>query len=299
MNDKKQKLGFIGIGNMGWGMAANLVKAGFDVAVFDTDAQRTERFARENDGLGTTRLSDLADRAVIVTMLPTGQVVRQVFTEGESGGLAELLAPGAIVIDMSSSDPVGTRELGHALAQRGFVLIDAPVSGGVVRANAGTLSIMYGSDDAVALEQILPVLRAMGDRLFATGALGCGHAMKALNNYVAATTFAATAEALLIGERFGLDPGTMVDILNVSTGRNFHTDMVMKEHVVGGKFATGFAVGLLAKDVKIAADLAAAVGQPAPILDLVRDRWAYARDALGASRDNTEAILAWKTQDAQ
>ncbi|MBB3180583.1 NAD(P)-dependent oxidoreductase [Variovorax sp. Sphag1AA] len=302
MSDTPMKIGFIGIGNMGWGMAANLVKAGHQLTAFDTDAQRVERFARECGGRGTTQLSDLADAGVVITMLPTGAIVREVLTQGKddaNGGLAALLQPGSIVVDMSSSEPVGTRDLGHALAQRGIALIDAPVSGGVARADNGTLAIMYGSDDAIALERMLPVLRAMGDRLFATGALGCGHAMKALNNYVAATAFAATSEALLIGSRFGLDPATMVDILNVSTGRNFHTDVVMKDHVVGGKFATGFAVGLLAKDVKIAADLGAAVHQPSPVLDLVRDRWAYARDALGANRDNTEAFLAWKGQAAQ
>jgi 3-hydroxyisobutyrate dehydrogenase len=139
----------------------------------------------------------------------------------------------------------------------------------------------------------------MGDRLFETGGLGSGHAMKALNNFVAATSFAATAEAMLIGRRFGLDESTMVEIMNVSTGRNFHTDVVMKEHVIGGRYATGFAVGLLAKDVKIAADLGEAVGLDAPLSRLVGARWAEARDHLGPTRDNTEAILAWDRDGKQ
>jgi 3-hydroxyisobutyrate dehydrogenase len=99
---------------------------------------------------------------------------------------------------------------------------------------------------------------------------------------------------LLIGERFGLDQGTMVDILNVSTGRNFTTEVMIKEHVLGGKFATGFALGLMAKDVKIAADLGEAVKLDAPVSRLIRERWALARERLGAARDTSEAILGWK-----
>jgi 3-hydroxyisobutyrate dehydrogenase len=134
----------------------------------------------------------------------------------------------------------------------------------------------------------------MGKQLFETGPLGSGHAMKALNNYIAAAGYTAVAEALLIGQRFGLDQNVMVDILNVSTGRNFTTEVMIKEHVLGGKFATGFALGLMAKDVRIAADLGEAVGLDAPVSRLVRERWAAARDKLGATRDTSEAILGWK-----
>jgi 3-hydroxyisobutyrate dehydrogenase len=198
-----------------------------------------------------------------------------------------------VLIDMSSSDPVGTRELGAALASRGLVMLDAPVSGAVPRATLAKLAIMIGGDDKAAIERAKPLLGLMGDRLFETGSLGTGHAMKALNNYIAAAGYAAAAEALLIGKRFGLDPDGMIDIINVSTGRNFVTEMVMKDHVVHEKFATGFALGLLAKDVRIAADLGEAMNLDAPVLRLVRDRWALARDRLGAARDNAEAIRSW------
>jgi len=138
-----------------------------------------------------------------------------------------------------------------------------------------------------------PLLGTMGNPLFDTGGLGSGHAMKALNNFVAAATFAACAEALLAGQRFGLDPTRMVEILNVSTGRNFHTDLVLLEHVIGGKFASGFQLGLLAKDVRIAADLARDVGLHAPPVHLVSQRFDAARDTLGSARDHAEAIKAW------
>lgn len=287
------RIGFIGIGNMGGPMAANLAKAGHHLTVYDTDRQRVAAFVAETGGIAAAGLAEIGAQEMVVAMLPTGAIVRRVMLEAEGGAFARALQPGTIVIDMSSSEPIGTQELGAELKARGAAMIDAPVSGGVVRAVAGTLAIMIGADDAAAVARARPVLGAMGDRLFETGPLGSGHAMKALNNFVAATSFASTAEAMLIGKRFGLDLTTMVEIMNVSTGRNFHTDVVMKEHVIGERYATGFAVGLLAKDVGIAADLARSMKLDAPLSRLVSERWAQARDALGANRDNTEAILAW------
>ena len=283
---------FIGIGNMGSPMSQHLAKQGFALTVYDLDPERSARFAREHGCAAARTLAELAGADVVVTMLPTGRDVRAVLTT-QDGGLARHLRSGTLIIDMSSSEPVGTRELGAELAALGLRLIDAPVSGAVPRAQAGTLTIMVGAADAHLIERARPVLEAMGDRLISTGALGSGHAMKALNNFVAASSYAAAAEALLIGKRFGLDPSTMLEVLNTSTGRNFITEMVMKEHVIGQRYATGFAVGLLAKDVKIAADLGTAVGLDAPLTRLVSERWALARDRLGPQRDNTEAILAW------
>jgi len=133
----------------------------------------------------------------------------------------------------------------------------------------------------------------MGDRLFETGALGNGHAVKALNNYVAATAFTASSEAILIAKRFGLDPHTLVDIMNVSTGKSFHTEVVLKDHVLDEKYGTGFQLGLLAKDVKIAADLGKAVKLDAPVSQLISQRWADALESVGFTADNTEAIKGW------
>jgi 3-hydroxyisobutyrate dehydrogenase len=271
-------------------MVACIARAGHSLMVYDSVPERARQAAVAHACSAAGRLEELAAAEFIVTMLPTGQIVRDLYLRE---GLAAHLARGAIAIDMSSSDPLGTRQLGAALASSGITLIDAPVSGGVPRATQGTLTIMIGGDQPDAIERARPLLRAMGDRLFDTGGLGSGPAMKALNNFVAAATFAACAEALLAGQRFGLDPTRMVEILNVSTGRNFHTDLVLREHIVGGKFATGFQLGLLAKDVRIAADLAHELGLEAPLTDLVSQRFEAARDALGPTRDHTEAIKAW------
>jgi 3-hydroxyisobutyrate dehydrogenase len=286
------RIGFVGIGNMGGPMAANIAKAGHEVVAYDTDATRLAAWAEETGARAGT-LAEIGAQDIVVLMLPTGAIVRSVVLDADGGALAAALKPGAIVVDMSSSEPIGTQELGAELKTRGAVLVDAPVSGGVARAKTGTLAIMIGGDDPDAITKVKPMLGTMGDRLFETGPLGSGHAMKALNNFVAATSFASTAEAMLIGKRFGLDLTMMVEIMNVSTGRNFHTDVVMKDHVIGGKYGTGFAVGLLAKDVKIAADLGRAMKVEAPLSELVGRRWAEARDALGSDSDNTKAILAW------
>ncbi|MBZ5696586.1 MAG: NAD(P)-dependent oxidoreductase [Acidobacteriia bacterium] len=288
------RVGFIGIGNMGWPMAANIAKAGHELMVFDADAEKSARFAREHNCRAAADLGEVAQNEIIVTMLPTGKIVREALIENQGGAFAEALRPGTLVIDMSSSEPVGTRELGKALDRLGVILIDAPVSGAVPRAKTGTLAIMIGGNDKAAIERAKPLLLSMGKQLFETGPLGTGHAMKALNNYIAAAGYTAVVESLLIGERFGLDQGTMVDILNASTGRNFTTEVMIKEQVLGGKFATGFALGLMAKDVRIAADLGEAVKLDAPVSRLIRERWALARERLGATRDTSEAILGWK-----
>jgi 3-hydroxyisobutyrate dehydrogenase len=259
--------------------------------VYDLDGGKVARFASEHACRGGASLADLGDSELVITMLPDGHVVRSVMA-GE-GGLARHLKRGALFIDMSSSDPVGTRALGAELQSLGVGMLDAPVSGAVPRAKIAKLAIMIGGDDAAAIARAKPILALMGDRLFDTGGLGSGHAMKSLNNYIAAATFAASAEALLIGQRFGLDPMTMFDIISVSTGRSFISEVVMREHVIPARYTTGFTVGLLAKDVRIAAELGEAMKLDAPVLRLVRDRWALARDRLGASSDNAEAIKSW------
>jgi 3-hydroxyisobutyrate dehydrogenase len=287
------QVAFIGLGNMGEPMVANLRKAGIAVKVFDADTVRAQEVARRH---GATACADwaalAAGSAVVITMLPTGAVVRNVLLEA-ADGLATHLRPGTVVVDMSSSEPLSTRELGLLLQERQLALVDAPVSGGVPGAVAGTLSIMAGARDGADIDKAMPAFEAMGKRVFRTGGPGSGHAMKALNNFVAATAYAATAEAVLIGDKFGLDEALMVEIINTSTGRSFNSEVVFASHVVPRKFATGFAMGLMAKDVGIASQLGVALGVDAPVSRLVSQRWEAARQALGDSCDQSRALLAW------
>jgi 3-hydroxyisobutyrate dehydrogenase len=287
-------VGFIGIGNMGRPMAANLVRGGFSVVAYDADGERATQFATDHSAASAVTLADLGKRVdAIVTMLPTGKEVRACLLETEGGALAASLPKGAVIIDMSSADPVGTRTLHAELAKCDLALVDAPVSGGVTRAADGTLAIMIGGDPA-AIARAKPVLSKMGTRLFEVGGPGNGHAMKALNNFVAGSAFIAASEAVLVGQRFGLDPSVMMDVMNVSTGKSFNTETVMKQHVISRQFASGFALGLLAKDVTIAADLAADIGVASPLARLASDLLRGARDGVGAARDHTLAYTYWE-----
>jgi 3-hydroxyisobutyrate dehydrogenase len=299
------QVGFIGIGNMGWPMAKNLLKAGHNIlksghklAVHDLDRARVAKFAaEEGNAVAAESAAALAKASnVIVTMLPTGPIVRDVM----QGLLAEgALKPGTVVIDMSSSEPLGTKQLSDILAKAGVALVDSPVSGGVPGAQAGTLTLMVGGDDAAAIERAWPVLQTMGAKLFRTGASGSGDTMKALNNFVAGANFRAVSEALAMGVKFGLDPNLIIDVLNVSTGRSFTSEGAFKTQVLSGKYAAGFALGLLTKDLKIAADLAGDLGVMAPMCSVVYNAFANAREGMGYSADFTAAHKYWTVSAAK
>ena len=292
----RSPVGFIGVGNMGRRMAANLAAAGFPLVIRDSDLAAQQRFIDAHGGTPASEPADFGDASVVVTMLPDGNAVREAVL-GWQGGVAAALSPGAVILDMSSADPVGTQKLGADLAPLGIHVVDAPVSGGITRAEAGTLSLMVGGHDEAAFELARPVLEVLGERIFRTGPLGSGHAMKALNNFLGAAAYTAAAEALAIGKEFGLDPAVMLDVINTSTGRSFNSEVVFKNEVITGRYGTGFALGLLAKDVGIAAGLAESVGVPAPALELVRRRWAEAAAELGFAADHSAAHKQWSPAD--
>lgn len=284
-------VGFVGLGNMGRPMARNLRQAGFDVVAFDIDPAVSAAFVEEFGGAAATAPADFGSVEAIVTMLPDGKVVAQALLE--AGGIADGLPEGTIVVDMSSSSPLDTRETGLALADRGLGFVDAPVSGGIARADTGELTLMVGGDDPEAIERVRPILEVLGGKIVLTGPLGSGHAMKALNNFCGAASYVATAEALAIGQQFGLGSDVMISVLSTSTGRSFNTDVVFPEEVLTGRYATNFALSLLAKDVGIAASLAASSGMETPAVELTSRRWAQALATLGPGHDQSEAHRAW------
>jgi 3-hydroxyisobutyrate dehydrogenase len=283
---RQLRVGFIGLGNMGGPMTRNLAAAGFPLTVRDANDELQARIAGELGAAAAPAPADFGDVDVLVTMLPDDKIVRLALLDG---GIADALKPGAIVVDMSSSNPNGTIELGKALAERGIGLVDAPVSGGIARAETGQLAIMAGADDPAQLERVRPVLETLGGTVFATGPLGSGHAMKALNNFVGGTTYLLTAEALVVGQQYGLTPATMIDVFNASTARSFNSEIVFKDHVITGTYATRFALGLLAKDVGIGANLAEAKGIDAPLAQLSAERWQQALAAREFQDDHSEA----------
>jgi 3-hydroxyisobutyrate dehydrogenase len=278
-------IAFIGLGKMGMPMSRNLIGADFDVRGYDLSAAAQAAFAAQGGTACTSGAAAAKGSEILITMLPDSTVVRAALLGPD--GAAAALAEGALVIDMSSAAPLATRALGHELAERGIALIDAPVSGGVRRAISGTLTVMAGGE-AADIARARPVLEAMAERVFTVGALGAGHAVKALNNYVSAAGFAAACEALLIGRAFSLDEATIVDVLNASTGRNNSTEVKLKPCVLSGTFDAGFALALMAKDIRTAAELAAGLGRDMPGLAQAAALWQRASAALGEGADHTE-----------
>jgi 3-hydroxyisobutyrate dehydrogenase len=293
LESSRPKVGFVGLGHAGWPMCGNVVKAGYDVTVHDVDQERARAFAGEYRCKAAASPRDLAGVEVLVTMLPNGHVVREVVLGPE--GAADVLASGAIVIDTSSSDPFGTRELGAELAGRGLTLLDAPVTmpepGGAAKAR---ITIMLGGDDEEAMDRAEPVIRTMCNHLFRVGSLGAGHATKTLNNYTSAAGLVAALDSLIIGQKFGLNPATTLEVLNVGTGRNFSTAFALPMEALTRRFATGFSLKLLIKDLGIASDLAAAMDCDTELASLLRRKFAEAADALGGDPDHTEALRYWE-----
>lgn len=288
-----KRIGFVGLGMMGLPMLENLAKApGFELLALDmNDAPFAALSQHPAWGRSLHRAASLADLAqceVVITMLPNSKITNAVIRgEGDSAGLATVLHRGAQVIDMGSSNPGDTLQLGEILAEAGITLTDAPVSGAVAKARTGELSIMVGTD-AAGLEALRPILLTMGKVLISTGKLGSAHAMKALNNYVYAAGLLAVSEALTIAQAMDLDLAVLSDVLNASSGRNVASETKVKQFILPGTYAGGFALRLQAKDLATADALQALTGRDAPQLTLCAGLWTEAAAALPASADNTE-----------
>ena len=280
-----QTIGFIGLGSMGWPMAALLVKAGYPLIVIDASTERAQKFTAEIGGTVATSNRALAQASdIIVTILPTSAIVDAVLN-GPDGVIAGLRAD-SVIIEMSSGVPTLTRTLAEQVKAAKGHLVDAPVSGGVPRAITGDLAIMFGGS-VTLLERVRPVLVCMGTAITHTGDVGSAHAMKALNNLVSAGGFLIGVEALLIGKRFGLDPAAMVDVLNASTGMNNSTQKKFKQFVLSGKYNAGFGLDLMVKDLSIALGMGRDTNTPTPFSSLCRELWAASAAMLGPGQDHT------------
>ena len=282
MSAALKRIAFAGIGNMGWPMAANLVKAGFDVTVCDVVPGRAASFASETGAKAAVTPAEAAAGADCVVMIvPTSKQVAEAVE-----AMLPSLKPGMLVIDMTSGQPGRTREIAAMLEGHGVPMIDCPVSGGVPRAKSGQLAIMVGGPDA-EIDRAEPVLKAMGTSVYRCGDIGAGQAMKALNNLVSAGGYLIGIEALLIGQRFGLDPTTMVDVLNASSGMNNSTQKKFKEYVLSRRFDAGFGLDLMVKDLSIALEVGRETTTPAPFSALCREMWLAAATTLGPGVDHT------------
>jgi 3-hydroxyisobutyrate dehydrogenase len=287
------RVSFIGIGNMGAPMAAHLIARGFEVTVFDIRRDAARDFVRAHGGRSATSLAEAGRTAqAAITMLPDHSTVQKALLENE--GLASALALGAIAIDMGTSDPRATVSIGRELSQRGIGYLDAPVMGGVVFAKDATLDVLVGGDDA-QIERCMPLFMAMGRQVFRCGPLGSAHALKLLANYVNASTLTVVLEAMAVGRKFGLDMRTMTDALvSMCCGRQHPLEKKVIPQVLTRKFGTGMALGLMAKDVGLAADFAHALGAASPLADCVRQIWTDAAARIGTEADHTEIVQLWE-----
>ncbi len=287
-----RKIGFIGVGHMGNPMAGQLVKKGFDVTAFDAREGAMHAFAAEHGGKTAATLADAGRGAdAVIFMVPDDKVVRRVLLDD---GLADHLARGTVVIDMSSSAPAGTTAIGKELAQRGIGYVDAPVMGGVIFAQDATLDIMVGGEPAL-IERCRPLFEAMGRKLYACGPLGSGHVLKALTNYINACALINTIEAMVIGRKFGLDSRVMADAIDaMCNGRQHPIVKKVVPHVLTRKYGTGMAMQFIAKDVRIAVDTAKSIGAAVPLGEKTAELWAAACEKLGGTRDQTEIVRYWE-----
>jgi 3-hydroxyisobutyrate dehydrogenase len=279
---------FLGLGAIGTPMARHLAAGPFDLVVWNRTASRAVAFAAAHAVRLAGSPADAArERSVVVTCLPSSREVAALL-DGPEGLLASL-APGATLVDCTSGDPATSRRIAGRLAAQGVQFVDAPVSGGVSGAEAGTLTVMCGGE-AADVERVRPVLEAFGRRVVHAGPVGAGHALKAVNNALLALHIWGAAEGLAALAKSGVAPELALEVINASSGRANATEHLFPARVLTGAFPRTFRAALLDKDVGIAAELARAADVPSPLLQLTAELWRLAHRELGEEADHVEAV---------
>ena len=283
---RSPRIALVGLGAMGLPMALNLLAAGHRVTSRSRDAGRTARFARAGGVVGDSWAEALDDADVVITVLPDGGVVRDLIERPD--GVARCVGPGALMIDMSTTSPADARSVGARCAQLGIDFIDAPVSGGVAGAEAGTLSIMVGGRDA-DLERARPVLEAVGRSITHVGPLGSGQVTKAANQLLVGATLTALGEAVLLLERSGVDPAVALGALTGGLAGSRILD-AKGPQVVARELSPTFTARLHAKDMTIVRDASRDAGCVLPVADRVNEVFAVAI-ANGLNEQDHSAVV--------
>lgn len=280
-------IAFVGLGNMGTPMARRLVDAGHKVQGFDLSEEAKAALAAAGGTSCVSPAEAVTGAGMVILMLPNSAIVESVITSAE---VLEALTDNALVIDMSSSEPLRSQTLELLLLAKGIRFMDAPVSGGVAGAGKGTLTVMAGGagDD---LAEAAVVLEVFGTVKHA-GKVGAGHAAKALNNLMSATHLLVSSEAILAGQSFGVEPELLLKIVNGSSGKSGSTENKWPNFILPGSYDSGFALKLMLKDMKIAVDLARQVHAAAPLSSAAVQLWEEAAEALPDNADHTE-IARW------
>jgi len=286
------RIAFIGLGNMGGPMAANLVKAGHAVHAFDLSAAALASAAAAGATAADSAAVAVADAEVVISMLPASRHVEALYLDG---GLLAAIPDGALVVDCSTIAPASARKVAEAAAARGLAMLDAPVSGGTAGAAAGTLTFIVGGD-AAALERARPVLAAMGKNVFHMGGVGAGQVAKLCNNMALGVIMAVTGEAIALGVAHGLDAKTLSAMMAVSTSRSWATEVcnpwpgVLENAPASRGYGGGFGNDLMLKDLGLAAEAAMGVGASIPLGELARNLYAMNSAAGNGALDFSSVV---------
>lgn len=285
-----QHVAFLGLGAIGAPMAARLAAAGGPLTIWNRTAARAtdSEAAKAGARVAASAAEAVAAADVIITCLPESSDVVALL-DADGGAVRDAFRAGTVLVDCTSGDPATSRALAAALAVKGVGFLDAPVSGGVVGAVNGTLTVMVGGDAAL-LERVRPVLAPFTGKLVHCGAVGAGHALKAVNNALLALHVWSTAEGLAAAQAAGVDPAIALDVINASSGRSNASMNLFPERVLTGAFPRTFRLALLDKDARIAAGVARDAKLAAPTLQLAADLMAIAHRELGEEADHVEAV---------
>ncbi|MES1944026.1 3-hydroxyisobutyrate dehydrogenase [Salinisphaera sp. PC39] len=293
-------IGFIGLGNMGGPMAANLLAAGHTLKVFDLDPALAEPLIADGATLAETPGDTVAGVDVLVSMLPNGDIVKDLYIRDQA--LLDRIDPATLVIDSSTIAAEDAREVHEAAKARGVGMIDAPVSGGVGAAKSGKLTFICGGD-AEDVDRGREVLGAMGKAVFRAGPSGAGQVAKICNNMLLAVHMIGTAEALALGARAGLDPKAMTEIMAASSGRNWSLDTynpwpgVQDGVPAGNGYEGGFLVKLMNKDLGLAAAAAERLGAETPMGELARKLYGEHAEASYADKDFSSILERFRNSE--
>lgn len=278
------RLGLVGLGNIGEHICRCLLKEGYDVTVYDTSEEAVAKLGDASARVAPSLKKLALETEVVLLSLPTSDVVEAVIRDPD--GLMCGLSAGSVVIDTSSSRPPSTKELAKELGENGVGMLDAPVSGGVLKAREGMLSVMVGGDEAV-FERCKGILGAFGERITYVGGSGAGHLVKSLNNMLSATTLVSAAEAMLLARREGIEPETFLEVINSGNGRSYSTEVKFPRFILDGSFADGFSLDLMTKDLKVALQTAAEAGHPMLSGSVVSQIWQAAANHGYGSKGHT------------
>lgn len=295
-----QPIAFIGLGNMGGPMAANLAKAGHAVRAFDLSAAACQAAREQGVDVAASVADAVAGAGTVISMLPASRHVESLYL-GDAGVLAQL-APGALVIDCSTIAPASAQKVAQAAVERGIRMIDAPVSGGTAGAAAGTLTFIVGGP-AESLELARPALQAMGRNIFHMGDAGAGQVAKLCNNMALAVIMGVTAEAIALGAAHGLDPRVLSQMMAVSTGRSWATEVcnpwpgVLENAPASRGYSGGFGNDLMLKDLGLAVEAAIGSGATIPLGELARNLYAMNRSQGRGGLDFSSVVELFLRQD--